>query len=350
MTVVDRPDVRTAVERSADPLGARAALARLLDAHPDLGAAIEADDTLRDALIALSVASHSLFMVLERDPRAIAMLHADALNTPIGTDETPDVSGPDPAQQLRQWKNRQMVRVAARDLLGVSTLRDVGAELAALAQTCLECALAIAGPPMPMSIIGMGKLGGEELNYSSDVDVMFVHAGDGVVAEAEHAARTVLRVMSEPSADGIVFRTDAALRPEGRAGALSRTLEAYEHYWNGWAQTWELQALIKARLVAGDADLGASFLDRRARYVWPDVLDPDAVREVHAMKARSEELVRQKGTAERELKRGYGGIRDIEFAVQLLQLVHGRADANVPRARHLGRARAAGRGRLRVHP
>ena len=101
----------------------------------------------------------------------------------------------------------------------------------------------------------MGKLGGAELNYASDVDVVFVHDGDS--AEAERAARALLRVMTEPTADGIVFRTDADLRPEGRSGALSRALDAYEAYWERWAQTWELQALIKARPVAGDAELGA---------------------------------------------------------------------------------------------
>src|SRR6185295_1721279 len=179
------------------------------------------------------------------------------------------------------------------------------------------------------SVIAMGKLGGAELNYASDVDVMFVHEGAGELEEAERAARAVLRVMSEPSSEGIVFRTDAALRPEGRAGALSRTLDAYEAYWEQWARTWELQALIKARPVGGDDALGAAFIARSERFVWPPVLDPDAVREVRAMKARTEEMLRRQGTAEREIKRGIGGIRDIEFAVQLLQLVHGRADPNV---------------------
>src|SRR5207247_4086937 len=132
-----------------------------------------------------------------------------------------------------------------RDLLGTADLRTVGADLAAVAQACLEAALLIAAPAVPMAVIGMGKLGGTELNYASDVDVVFVHDGD--TAEAERAARVLLRTMTEPSADGIVFRTDADLRPEGRSGALSRALDAYEAYWERWAQTWELQALIKAR-------------------------------------------------------------------------------------------------------
>jgi [glutamine synthetase] adenylyltransferase / [glutamine synthetase]-adenylyl-L-tyrosine phosphorylase len=328
VTVIDRPAVRSAIERAADPVRARAALERLLRAHPDLAAAIDEDGALRDAIIAVSVASHSLLVVLERDRDAIAMLHPEALHTPLRAgDAQAFITSDDPSRRLRQWKNRQMVRIAARDLLGVATLRDVGRELATLAQACLETALAIAGPTVPIGVIGMGKLGGEELNYASDVDVMFVHEGVGVVSEAERAARAVLRIMSQPGPEGIVFRTDVALRPEGRAGALSRTLDSYENFWEGWAQTWELQALIKARPVAGDAMLGAAFLERCHRFVWPDVLDPDAVREIRAMKARSEDMMRRQGVADRELKRGYGGIRDIEFAVQLLQLVHGRADS-----------------------
>src|SRR5262249_36956832 len=156
------------------------------------------------------------------------------------------------------------------------------------------------------------------------VDVLFVHDGD--VGEAERVARAVLHTMSAPTADGIVFRTDADLRPEGRSGAVSRSLDAYETYWERWAQTWEFQALIKARPVAGDASLGDGFITRAEPHVWPPVLDPDAIREIRAMKARAEQLLRQKGVSDREVKRGWGGIRDIEFAVQLLQLVHGRHD------------------------
>ena len=139
-----------------------------------------------------------------------------------------------------------------------------GRELTELATRCLAEALAQADATVPIAIIGMGKLGGGELNYSSDVDVLFVHEGEGELEHAEQVARAVLRIMSTPGADGILFRTDAALRPEGRAGAMSRTLEAYEAYWERWAQTWERQALIKANPVAGDTELGAAFIARAA--------------------------------------------------------------------------------------
>jgi glutamate-ammonia-ligase adenylyltransferase len=228
---------------------------------------------------------------------------------------------------LRGWKRQQIVRIAGRDLLGIADLRDVVSELSALARACLQVAVDFAAPSTRLAIIGMGKLGGGELNYASDVDVMFVHEGDQ--EEAEHAARSVLATMTRPSPDGIVFRTDADLRPEGRAGALSRTLDAFTAYWERWARNWELQALLKATPVAGDQALGEAFMARAQPFVWPDVLDPDAVREARAMKARTEELLRQQGISDRELKRGPGGIRDIEFAVQLLQLVHGRHDPSV---------------------
>lgn len=332
MTVLDAPRLRRALAHSADPLTGRAALTRLVEAHPQLAEALATDPMLAEALVAVSIASHSLFGVLERDADAVAMLSDAVLRAPLELDDCVAeaaalLTHDDPQTALRRWKHRQIVRVAGRDLLSLADLSTVGTELAAVAQACLGVALAIAAPTVPMAMIGVGKLGGAELNYASDVDVLFVHDGEG--AEAERAARAVLRVMTEPSADGIVFRTDADLRPEGRSGALSRTLDSYAAYWESWAQTWELQALIKARPVAGDAGLGDAFARRAEPFVWPDVLDPAAVHEVRAMKARTEEMLARKGLETRELKRGYGGIRDIEFAVQLLQLVHGRHDHSI---------------------
>jgi glutamate-ammonia-ligase adenylyltransferase len=332
VTLIDSAPVRRALERSADPVTGHAALTRLLEAHPSLDDELASDPQFLDAIIAVTVASHSLLAVLERDDEAGSMLHDASLrNPPTGEDLIVQANAllahDDPPAALRRWKHRQIVRIAGRDLLGIADLYAVGAELAAVAQACLGTALAIAAPEVPMAVIGMGKLGGVELNYASDVDVMFVHEGES--AEAERAARALLRVMTEPTAEGIVFRTDADLRPEGRSGVLSRALDSYTAYWERWAKTWELQALIKARPVAGDAELGLDFVTRAESFVWPDVLDPAAVHEIRAMKARTEQMLASKGLQTRELKRGYGGIRDVEFAIQLLQLVHGRHDRTI---------------------
>ncbi len=340
-TIPESPELTSAVERSADPTAARSGLARLCEAHPGLADEIGEAAALRDALVAIAVASRSLLsgMVADasaldplRDPTGLAAErgiadHRDSLGAALAAD--PD----DGAGALRRWKRREMIRIAARDLLGLADLRTVGAELSSLAQACLGVALDLAAPSIPMAVIAMGKLGGRELNYASDVDVLFVH--DGSSAEAERAARALLNVMTASTSDGIVFRTDADLRPEGRSGALSRSVDAFEAYWDRWAQTWELQALIKARPVAGDATLGSLFVERAEPRVWPDVMDPDAVRDIRAMKARTEEMLRRKGVHEREVKRGRGGIRDIEFAVQLLQLVHGRHDTSIRSANTL---------------
>jgi glutamate-ammonia-ligase adenylyltransferase len=327
--MLELPALRAALERSSDPLTGRMLVGRLLEAHPALADELRADEEMGAAIVAVVTASRSLFTALERDPVAVTMLRSDSLHGTVDYSREGHALVPrdDPARALRRWKRQQIVRIAGRDLLGIANLRDVSSELAALARACLAVAVDVAAPTTRVAVIGMGKLGGGELNYSSDVDVMFVHDGDQ--EEAEQAARAVLATMTRPSAEGIVFRTDADLRPEGRAGALSRTLGGFTAYWDRWARNWELQALIKASPVAGDEELGRAFMASAQPYVWPDVLDPDAVREARAMKARSEEVLRQQGNSDRELKRGPGGIRDIEFAVQLLQLVHGRHDPSV---------------------
>ena len=286
---------------------------------------------MRDGLIALACASRSLASAVIADATLLDPLRdpddfarertVETYRAGWFADGEPDGRG------LRRWKRREFLRIAVRDLLAEADMPTVGRELAALAQVCLEGALAIVEPDVRFAVVGMGKLGGRELNYASDIDVLFVHDGDA--AAAERAARALLATMTVPSEDGIVFRTDANLRPEGRQGPLTRTLESYATYYDGWARTWEFQALIKARPVAGDARLGEEFMALTTPRVWPEMLDPDAIREIRAMKERAEEITERKGLADRELKRGRGGIRDIEFAVQLLQLVHGRGDETV---------------------
>ncbi len=331
VAVLAAPGVALALERSADPPVARRMLARVLEAHPELADPIRDVPLVRDALIAIACASRSLTTALVHDASLVEPLEdPDGFARPRDADEYRSLLASDGVTDLaalRRWKRRELLRIAARDLLGEADLPTVGRELAALAEACLGEALAIAEPAVRIAVIGMGKLGGSELNYSSDVDVLFVH--DGPIAEAEHTVRRLLQIMAEPTPDGIVFRTDADLRPDGRSGALSRTVDGYTAYWERSAQTWEFQALLKARPVAGDHALGAELVARAQPFVWPEVLPPDAVREVRVMKAKAESETRRQGLTERELKRGRGGIRDIEFAVQLLQLVHGRHDPSI---------------------
>ena len=229
--------------------------------------------------------------------------------------------------------------MAVRDLAGRVAVEETAAELADLADACLEAALAVAAgesgydpPPMRLAVLGMGKLGGTELNYVSDIDVLFCHepvAGaepEAAARAAERVARGVMRGLSAVTSEGTCFEVDANLRPEGRNGPLSRTLGSYLAYWDRWAQPWELQALIKVRPVAGDAELAERFRAEAEARVYPERLDPETVPAVRRMKARVETSAKARAGGDRQVKLGPGGLRDIEFAVQLLQLVHGRHD------------------------
>jgi glutamate-ammonia-ligase adenylyltransferase len=227
---------------------------------------------------------------------------------------------------LRRFRRRAMLRLAARDLSGAS-FDDVVGEITAVAEACLRAAarkLAAGG----VAVIGLGKLGGAELNYSSDVDVVFAHEGTGPERQeaVDRACAALVRSLSEPTAEGIALRVDAALRPGGRSAELSRSVEAMRAYYEERAATWERQALIKARWVAGDAAVGGVFVDAVTPLVYPGELAPSAIDDVRRVKVRLEEYVRARGKAGTEVKRGSGGIRDVEFAVQLLQIVHGRRD------------------------
>jgi [glutamine synthetase] adenylyltransferase / [glutamine synthetase]-adenylyl-L-tyrosine phosphorylase len=229
----------------------------------------------------------------------------------------------DPAG-LRVFRRRAMLRVAARDLIG-ARLEDVVAEISDVAEACITAAVEATGAAL--AVIALGKLGGEELNYSSDVDVLFVHpnGADG----AERRAAEVVRLLSDPTDEGTALRVDVALRPGGRAGALSRSLDATLRYYEEESATWERQALIKARAIAGDMATGETFLRGVEPLVYPEELSAASIDEVRSVKVRLEEYVRARGAEHVEVKRGRGGIRDVEFAVQLLQIVHGRRDASL---------------------
>ena len=194
-------------------------------------------------------------------------------------------------------------------------------------------------------MIGLGKLGGYELNYASDVDLLFLHRdpGPGAQEAAERAVAAVTAMLAEPTAEGLALRVDVALRPGGRAGALSRSLEATLAYYERESATWERQAMIKARPVAGDAQLGRGVRRRGSTpFVYPPELAPAAIEDVRRTKVRLEEYIRQRGKEFIEVKRGRGGIRDVEFAVQLLQIVHGRRDPRLRTPNTLAALTAAG--------
>ncbi|MEX2659553.1 MAG: bifunctional [glutamine synthetase] adenylyltransferase/[glutamine synthetase]-adenylyl-L-tyrosine phosphorylase [Acidimicrobiales bacterium] len=314
------PWLAAAVQHSAAPAAVRAALDRLAAAHPGLHERLEEEQGLGEAVVAVAAASRPLLLTLETDPEALEQL--SELDRP-GVAEPPDGSEPG---SLGRWYRRALVRLAARDLLGIDDLPVVAAGIADLASQALAASVAAAGSGAgELVVVGMGKLGGRELNYASDVDLMFV-APDGMAPSvADRAARAVVATA------GQCFRVDVDLRPEGRDGALTRTVGSYRAYWDRWAEPWEFQALLKAVPVAGPDDLASSWLEAASARLWERPLPADELRSLRAMKARTEAEVVRKGLAGRELKRGSGGIRDIEFAVQLLQLVHGRSDPHLRR-------------------
>jgi len=175
----------------------------------------------------------------------------------------------DPNRALRFWKRRELLRIACRDLAGGVSVEDVGRELASLAEAAVRAALSslIADRPAPQgarfAVIGMGKLGGEELNYASDIDVIFVAAGEDkqTIPWATQIGEGLIQRLAATTEDGQAFRVDTTLRPEGKDGALVRSLGAYHAYYERWARPWEFQALLKARAIAGDESLGAEFID-----------------------------------------------------------------------------------------
>lgn len=331
-----------ALSRTCDPDLALTALARLLRAAPDrheLITAMRTEDQLRRRLLTVLGFSTALGDHLVRHPGHWRDLRdVDADRRP-GPPELGAALGPaaDP-DELRVEYRRQLLRLAALDLTDELAFAPVASELAGLAAATLDAALAIARHELPaeaeqcrLAVIGMGKAGGAELNYVSDVDVIFVAEPAGGTDEtaalraATALATRLIRVCSDHTTEGTIWPVDAALRPEGKAGPLVRTLASHRAYYEAWAETWEFQALLKARHVAGDAELAEAYLSAVQPLVWQAADREGFVDDVRRMRRRVEDNLRL-GEAERQLKLGPGGLRDVEFAVQLLQLVHGRAD------------------------
>ena len=335
------------LSRTANADTALHAVVRLSEALGDewhqLDAALLKDRALRGRLLSVLGSSLALGDHLVANPQgwhllegAVALPDIEQLRRMfsdwiIEFGSTPSVVMP----KLRGMYRDQLLVLAALDLAPtvenepVLRFATVGAHLSDLADAALAAALQVAianvcgpdTPPPRLAVIAMGKCGARELNYVSDVDVIFVGEDAGPVTT--RVAGEMMRLASDA-----FFEVDAGLRPEGKQGALVRTLDSHIAYYQRWAKTWEFQALLKARPAVGDAELGQRYVAALMPMVWTACEREDFVAEVQAMRRRVESLV-PADVREREIKLGTGGLRDVEFAVQLLQLVHGRTDSSL---------------------
>ncbi len=347
---------------SADPDLALDGLVRLVDLESSTLDDLAADPDWSARLIAVLGASVAL-------NQHLGVHHGDAVvlrDAPVrrGRDELRGnllaAVGADPgtaqpvapssaSDELRLAYRRELLRIAGRDLTSpdpLAELPNVAGELADLADAAVETALALARSEVAnwelarLGVVALGKTGAEELNYVSDVDVLYVAEPalleDGspactaqeAVAIGTRLAGALTRVCSAHTGAGTIWQIDAALRPEGKAGPLVRTLASMGTYYAKWAKNWEFQAMLKARPMAGDLALAGDFCDLISPLVWQVAENDQFVSEVQAMRKRVISLLPPR-EAQREIKLGAGGLRDVEFSVQLLQLVHGRADERV---------------------
>ena len=311
--------------RLATVLGTSRALGEFLVHHPEHVSAL--DDTMAEHAIGQEEFRSRLLRAVEADPEAEMIV--SLMETAVAVDA------------LRVEYHRLLLQVAARDLVGTTRFEESSGELADLAAGTLSAALAVSRgahaddrDACKIAVIALGKCGGRELNYISDVDVVFVYEPAGEAEDetalraANRLAATMMQVCSQHTGEGTIWEVDAALRPEGKAGPLVRTLASHVTYYERWASTWEFQALLKARPVAGDDELGRAYIDSIMPMVWQASTRPNFVRDVRAMRKRVVDHI-PSDMIERELKLGPGGLRDVEFAVQLLQLVHGRSDESL---------------------
>jgi glutamate-ammonia-ligase adenylyltransferase len=354
--------------RLPDPAGATRALQRFLEARRAAlpGAPLDAV-RLQNFLVLAGFSAH-LGGLLIRHPEFLeAVSGRDQAQGPLNREDLEEElarflslrSGEDPSAVLRLFKRREYLRIALADFLGLADLPAITRALSLLADVLLDRAVRLARSrlearfgspasrdergrlaPAEFAVIALGKLGGEELNYSSDIDLVYLFTAggetsgigpgaEGAVDNKEYFARLaadVTGLISGTGPDGRVFRVDLNLRPGGRDGELVLSLPATVAYYRNWAEPWERQALIKARPAAGDLDLGRALIAQVEPLVYEPRPDPYRALEIAAMKDRIDAQLGAQGRTESDIKLGRGGIRELEFAVQALQLQRGGAD------------------------
>lgn len=317
----------------------------------DLRSVIEQFPLGEEALLHLISVSSICAARLARDPHILLWLrHPDVSASNRGPGRmradlrraTNSVSAEN-FRALRMWKSREVLRIALREVAEVASLEETTAELSQLAEICVAQVLAhwdaelrsrLGAPNAEFAILALGKLGGSELNHSSDIDVLFFYTAEGQVSVSlsyhewfSRLATKVFETFASKDPAGALFRMDLRLRPEGSAGPIVRSLESLENYYSGFGETWERLALIKARGIGGSQELAYDFLREHQPFIYPKSATPELLDEIAAIKKRIERDIVGHENLDRNVKLGRGGIREIEFVVQALQLLHGARHA-----------------------
>lgn len=250
---------------------------------------------------------------------------------------------PEAFQALRKWKQRESLRIALRDVAGLASVEETTLEITQVAEICIreitgvwmaDHTRRLGDPGTPFAVMGMGKFGGQELNFSSDIDVIFFYGEPGELASGltrqefySRVTQKIIETFAASDSAGALFRIDLRLRPEGDAGPLVRSLDGMENYYAAFGETWERLALSKARLVAGDEALGYEFFHRMQAFIYPRAIGGEVIEEIVQLKARIERELSGPSRMHRDVKLGRGGIREVEFVCQALQLMHGARHA-----------------------
>ena len=354
--LTDAPDPDLALnnfDRVARAIGRREAFARQLNATPELcrmlvyvlgGSSFMTDVLVRD--------SETFFWLTDSPHRIAESSDKKQLRTSFDRDIAAADTREDKFNAIRRAARRELLRIGIGDLAGNRAIQYVAADLSILADVCLQKLIDILlpdlqarygvprdvkGQPADFAIIGLGKLGGMELNFSSDIDLMFVYSAGGNTDGAKSTTNQefftrlceqIVRAATDVTQEGFLYRMDMRLRPDGAAGALVMPLSGYESYYMLRGELWERQMLIKARCCAGSSRLGERFLDMVKPFVYPRHFDMSPAAEINRIKGRIEEGIGRKGQRDTHLKLRSGGIRDVEFIAQCLQLLVGRVHEN----------------------
>jgi glutamate-ammonia-ligase adenylyltransferase len=329
------------VRAARNPLAIGTLFERDHHALPTLLQIFAASQYLSDSLVA-DPESFDLVRITEGRPVARQAL-ADELVAEVNALD----QGPAVMRAIRRFKRRETLRIAYGDIVREQSLETVTSQISSLAEAIMEAALCAArrkfesqrgvpvGPdgwPARFVVLGLGKLGGRELNYSSDIDLIFLADTDGrtkgprPTSNAEFfdlVAREFIRLLTEKTELGGTYRVDMRLRPEGSRGPMVMSVDAALHYYDTRGRTWERQAYIKARPAAGDLSLGVEFLEAMTPWIYRRYLGHADISGIRALKRRIEQAASDAGGGERDVKTGRGGIRDIEFVIQFLQLLNG---------------------------